>query len=402
VLDWAFAPDPPLLERIARCVSDVCRAAEAVCEAFPNDPALRALFGYGALQTECVLKDPGYRPLIPLGRLDSFLIGGSPRFMEFNTDGTAGWHYVPAITALWRERRGLDLERLPLQDRLLQALLACFRQWDKRGVEKPSIAIVDWAGVGTRHEQRALSERFSSWGFPCVLADPRDLRLQDGRLLGAGGAIDLVYRRLVSEEAFARAGEIGPFLDAYLSEAACFVGGFRTDPAWSKALFVVLSDPSFGGLFPPEIRETLAGCIPWTRQVQSGPSEFEGQSFDLQDLLLRQKDRFLLKPERAYEGRGVVAGEPSSPEQWTRGVVRALRDGGWVAQEYLRPEPELIPGAGEAFLQVGQFVLGGRLEGFLPRVSPSALITPDVKELYCPVATEVLPSSHLGFCGSLR
>jgi hypothetical protein len=388
VLAWPFSPDRATLSSIAEGVSAVARAAEIVCDAFARDERLRAFYGYGALQESCILKDPGYRPLIPLGRLDSFLAGGEPRFMEYNTDGTAGWHYASALTGIWRDREGLPPEARPLPDRLLDTLLRCFRQWDRRGVQRPSIAIVDWRDVGTRPEQEALAARFSARGYPCRVADPRELRLEGGRLAGDAGPVDLVYRRLVSEEAFERAEEIRPFLDAFLSGAACFVGAFRTDPAWSKLLFAVLSDPAWEQLFPADLAAALPRWVPWTRRVRPGEVFFEGERAEMAELLIARKGRFLLKPERAFEGRGVMAGASCPAARWAEAVHGALASGGWIAQEYVRAQASDVPGHGRAFLQVGEFVLEGKLAGFLPRVSPTRVITPRVRERYCPVGVE--------------
>jgi hypothetical protein len=385
----AYCPAPGELALLARACEALGEAAERVCEAFPQDEALRSLFSYGPLQTECVLKDPGYRPLIPLGRLDSFVLPGGPRFLEYNTDGTAGWHYTSALTALWREGEGLPPEAEPLPERLLRTLLFCFRQWDRRGLERPRMAVVDWAEVGTREEQEALAARFSAQGFPCSVEDPRALRLEKGRLAGPRGPVDLVYRRLVSEEAFSRAQEIRPFLDAYLGDAACFVGGFRTDPAWSKILFVVLSDPSWGRLFSEETKSVLRAAVPWTRKLLQGPLAYAGETAEPLQLLLRHRAELLLKPARGYEGRGVVAGAYCNDSEWRAEAERALAEGGYVVQELVRPEPACSAAGLPSYLQIGEFLLLGRLAGLLVRSSPTPLITPQVTELFHPVGVEV-------------
>ena len=377
------------LSALAAASEALAAAAEWLCEAFAGDGELRALFGYGPLQTACVLKDPGYRPLIPLGRADSFVLPEGPRFLEYNTDGTAAWHYTAALAALWRETAGIPPEAEPLPDRLLKALLFCFRQWDRRGVERPTIAVVDWAEVGTREEQEALAARFTALGFPSWVVDPRALRLDGGRLAGPSGPVDLVYRRLVSEEAFARAGEIRSFLDAYLSDAACFVGSFRTDPAWSKTLFAVLSDPSWTRRLPEGLRAALQRCVPWTRKLLDGPLEFKGDEAPALDLLMRHREELILKPARGYEGRGVVAGAFCGEEEWRREVVAALRGGRHVAQEMVRPAPSAAADGSPSYLQVGEYILLGKLAGLLVRSSPTPVITPQVHELFHPVGVEI-------------
>lgn len=384
-----FVVGPHVIAAMAGDAGSLCRAAERATEAFVADPGLRALFGYGPLQTQCILKDPGYRPTIPLGRLDSFLFPDGPRFMEFNTDGTAAWHYSSALTTLWREDAGLAPLADPLPGRLLKTLVACFRQWDRRGVDTPRIAIVDWSEVGTRPEQEALAASFTSRGYPTTLEDPRALRLSEGRLVGSAGPVDLVYRRLVSQEAFARAEEIRPFLDAYLSDAACFVGGFRTDPAWSKVLFVLLSDPAHRRLFPPDVAAALDRCVPETRAVVPGPVRWRGREWAMETLLREERTRLLLKPAQSYEGRGVLSGAQASPAAWEEAADFALARGGFIVQELLTPEPSPAPGRGAVYVQVGLFVLLGRLAGLLARSSPTPIITPEVTERFHPIGVDV-------------
>jgi putative methionine-R-sulfoxide reductase with GAF domain len=385
-----FAPDAESMALVRRRVAIASAAAERVAEAFASDAEVRSLYGYGALQEACVLKDPGYRPLIPLGRWDAFLFPDGPHFMEYNTDGAAGWHYSAALSALWREWANLPPERVPLPRKLLDTLLFCFHQWDRRGVESPRMAIVDWAEVGTRSEQEALASVFTAWGTPAFVEDPRALRAEGGRLRGAHGAYDLVYRRVVSEEVFPRSAEIMPFIDAYLEDAACFVGSFRTDPAWGKALFVLLSDPHFSRLFPQDLRESLNSCIPWSRVLVRGPVVFDGRAHELQDLLLARREEFLLKPLKSYEGRDVLAGPLTPPEVWRGAVLKGLERRDTLVQTMLQPAPFPSEYDGRPlYMQPGEYVLLGRLAGFLARSGATPLITPDNPERYHPVAVEV-------------
>jgi putative methionine-R-sulfoxide reductase with GAF domain len=220
--------------------------------------------------------------------------------------------------------------------------------------------------------------------------DPRALRTEGGRLRGAHGDYDLIYRRVVSEEVFSRAEEIRPFIDAYLEDAACFVGSFRTDPAWGKALFVLLSDPRFSRLFPERLRDGLGDSIPWSRALVRGPVTFEGREHDLQDLLLSRREEFLLKPLKSYEGRGVFAGPLTPPELWREAVLRGMERRDTLVQAMLRPAP--IPAGYDGrtlFMQPGAYVLLGSLAGFLARSGATPLITPDNPERYHPVAPGV-------------
>jgi glutathionylspermidine synthase len=373
---------------LARAVPAVCRAAEAVVAAFSEDKALRALFGYASERERFILKEPGYRPLIPLGRLDAYLYRDSVKFMEYNTDGTAGWHYSGGLSALWRERAGLKPESAPLEKRLLEALLACYGRWSK-GASPNTIAIADWRNVGTRPEQEALRRFFESRGFQASLEDPSNLRHEGGRLIGSRGPIDLLYRRVVSEELFARIGGVKGFVDAYWHGAFCCVGSFRTDPAWSKILFVVLSDPKWRFLFTKADGKVLSEVIPWTRLVCPEMAD-TAKGKELRAQLLLDRGHYLLKPAHSYQGAGVTAGALVSPEAWKSAVNLAFSQGTWVAQEYLEPVPWQPPHDGPRhFLQVGAFTAMGRWAGLMARVCESPVITPDSIDKFLPVGEEV-------------
>lgn len=371
---------------MGKAVAAISSEAERVADAFVRRPQLRALFGYGPLQEEAVRKDPGYGLAVPLGRMDLFLVEGRPRILEFNTDGTAGWHYAAALQSLWEERTGRPPQADPLPLRLLQTLLHCWELWSRGVRERPRAALVDFREVGTRAEQVALAAFFTSRGLETTVEDPRDLRFRNGLLEGSKGPVHLVYRRLVSEEAFARPGDLSALLEAYLRGAVCLVGSFRSDPAWSKTFLALLSDPDlhplWGGPPAPEARE----AVPWTRIVRDGDTLFEGARVDLRRLLLENRRGFLLKPSRSLEGRGVVAGPYTSESLWREAVLRALDSPGrYVVQTFLRPGSLPYPDGLRRVPQPGAFVLEGRLAGFWGRAGRTEVIAPGRREWYLPV-----------------
>lgn len=368
----------------AREVPLLLRAVEQATGAFVCDPSIQRLFGYAPLQLRCILEEPGYLPNIPIGRIDSFWMGDHPCWLELNTDGAAGWHWSQALSDLWRSRAGLPIPQDSLPSRLLATLLRCFRQWDTQGIERPHIALVDWAEVGTSSEQDALVAFFERSGYPARRVDPRALRIRDGALLAGDDEIHLVYRRLVSEEAFARSQESSVILETCLDHRACMVGSFRTDPAWSKTFFVLLSDPTFEGIFSTEVLASLRRTVPWTRLVRPGPTNLDGRGPDLHKLLLSAPGAYLLKPARGFEGRGIVAGPYVSEERWSHTIHSAMASPGtWIAQAFQRPAPLELLGK-KCVVQPGTYVLEGRLAGFLARASQDELIGPERDEWYLP------------------
>jgi len=389
---WALAHEPvpfsltPVQRALlAEAVPALHRAALAVTRAFVEEPSLRPLFGYTPEHEAAVLADPGYEPVIPVGRMDSFLYPDRVKFLEYNTDGTAGWHYSAGMSALWRERRGLLPEAVPLPERLLAGIRACWDGWKGKTTDSPRAALVDWANVGTAPEQESLCAFFNARGLPCTLEDPSEMRFEGGRLVGSRGPVDLVYRRVVSEEVFARSHRAEAFVEAYRAGAFCCVGGFRTDPAWSKILFGIVSDPAHEHLFDAADLPVLRRTVPWTRLVPRGDDARE-----VLEKALAGREQLLLKPARSYQGAGVVAGPLVAPEAWRHAVERASEEGLWVVQEFLEPVEWVHPETGERlYLQVGEFVVTGRWAGLMARVCESAVITPQVVDRFLPVAEEV-------------
>lgn len=382
-----WCPTPAQIERVRLASTAVHRSVVAATQRFVQDPDVRRRFGYGALQERCILADPGYGTPVPLGRLDAYIDDAGLKFLEYNTDGAAGWHWLSAVEELSRQARGLPRAPESLAHRLLGTLLACHRQWDQRGVTTPRMAIVDWKEVATRSEQLGLARTFEASGVPCTLEDPRDLELVGGKLVGSEGPIDLVYRRLVSEEAFARAGEIPAFIDGYLQRAACYAGGFRTDPAWSKTMFALLSDSSFQRQLPESDREWVQRTVPWTVAVYGGVVLCDDlPSWELEKRMRDNPGRYIIKPSRGYAGRGICAGAVATREGWEAAVEQVFAGGNWVVQEYCQP-PLLAGKPRDGFRHIHGmvFMLGGQIAAVGARCSRTPILGNTTPEVWQPV-----------------
>ncbi len=72
--------------------------------------------------------------------------------------------------------------------------------------------------------------------------------------------------------------------------------------------------------------------IPWTRYVRPSRTVFHGSEFDLETLILNEREQFVLKPNDDYGGHGVFLGWESDKQQWQEAVkvcvTKALRGPG--------------------------------------------------------------------------
>lgn len=398
---WDVHAYPLLLsadeERHLRWATDgLLRLIESVIERYREDAEVRAFFAFPRHVEELCRLEPGYRPHVMLGRFDSFWSGRRLRFLELNANGAALWRLaevlsesalaLPGLAALL-ERHGA--QGRPLASRMLDGLLSAWRQ--ARGSAEPRrIAIVDWKGIPTTPEQQQLALGFSGMGVPTAVVSPQELSFDGKELHGPEGPIDIVYRRLTTVDVMERAGEMEPLLAAVRTGGVVTVSSFGSDVAHSKRLFAFLTHERWQRELSPAERALIDAHVPWTRLFVPGKTQHDGRMRDLRELALAERERFVLKPAEGYEGRGVLPGCEAEPGEWEAEVERRF-GGAHVLQEFVQAPLRrlLLPrqrGVEEVsrWLQLGQFVVGGQLAGFLARASEQIVLTADTDESVLP------------------
>ena len=392
------------------------RAFEKVIELYRRDPQVRAYFGFPAHIEELMLLEPHYRPFVQVARFDSYWDGCNVRFLELNTHGTSGIVLAERLGELWGELPQLSevLRRHPmrtprLRRRLLHTLLSCWRQaQDARGVEDAGtprlVAVLDWANLATRTELAHLADFFRAHGLPARVVDPKELMF-DGETLSAGGEpIDVVYRRLTTLDLLERSAQLEPFLAASRAGKVVVVGPFASDLAHSKRLFAFLTEERWRRCFSMDERALIDAHVPWTRLFKPGRTLYQGKVYDLKQLALEQRERFVLKPTEGFEGRGVVLGVEATPQQWSTEVERRY-GGDHILQEYVQaPLRTFVLARGERVDAVplhqhlGEYVFGGRLAGYLARGSQELVLSAASQEraIPCLVLQGDLPEETAG------
>jgi len=345
-------------------------------------------------EQELARVDHGYDAVSAISRLDAFLAGDSLSFIEYNAETPAGGAYTDVLTSVFLRlpvvRRFLDaggytLQTFDTRAGLTDLLLRCYQSWAARtgrAENRPSIGIVDWAGLPTAYEHELYRRHFEGRGLPAVIVDPRDLEYAGGVLRhgDTGAVIDLVYKRVLVHELLARESEAPALLQAYEDGAVCMVNSPRDKLFHKKAIFALLTDAAYQGDFTPEEREAVRRHVPWTRRVADVGTTFEDREVDLLELLRTQRERFVLKPNDDYGGKGVVVGWEGSVGDWDRALEEALR-GDYVAQERVAVARALFPAVIDGRLEFRElsvdmdpFIIDGAADGFLTRVSGATLL----------------------------
>jgi len=375
--------------RIRTAAETIAAAGERVAKAALESRELLEALGVREEEERLVRMDPGYGTASTASRLDAFLLPGALHSAEYNAESPAGPGYTQRLCELFD---GLDvMARFKAEravrfhrtiDGVLQALLASYREWGGTA-SPPLVAIVDFREVPTWTEFEILREAFEAAGVPSIACDPRELSVDGGALAAQGRRIDLVYRRVLVSDIAARPDDCAALVAAYAARAVCVANTFRCKLAHKKAFFAVLTDPRHGALFSREEIATFRTHVPWTRVLEDGAAEKEGRRAGLLDLVRRGRERFVLKPNDEYGGKGVILGWEATERDWDAALDAALRDrrGTWVAQERIPVRREVFPqfdegGAvtmREMLVDLAPYLFRGRVGGYLTRLSATGL-----------------------------
>jgi uncharacterized circularly permuted ATP-grasp superfamily protein len=375
-------------ERVRRAAEMLARIGERVARAALEWPDLLGELGLTADELRLVHIDPGYHVASTASRVDAFLLPGTLQFAEYNAESPGGPGYSHRLADLFEDTsvmRGLretfDVRRHPTIDRLLEALLASYRDWGGRETP-PQIAIVDWREVPTWSEFELLRDAFTTAGVPTVVADPRDLTCEGNRLIAEGRNIDLVFRRVLVSDIVERPTECRTLLDAYERRFVCVANTLRCKLPHKKTFFAVLTDDRFNQLLDDEEREMVKMHVPWTRRVRDGSSTRHGQAIDLLEHARRNREQLVLKPSDEYGGSGVQLGWEVTEGEWENALEAALaeRERSWILQERIAVLREPFPVCGrdgvterDMLVDLAPYLFRGKLSGYLTRLSAGGL-----------------------------
>lgn len=374
-----------LLESRVRRLMGAFRVAH---EAAMTDAALRKQFRLADWEEELVMADPGYRTPSPHGRLDCFSNSeGGLALTEYNAETPAGAGFndllteaFQAIPVMRRFGRKYSTRPLPARPGVATVLLDAWREFSG-GWNRPRIAIVDWSDVPSRVEFDIFKAYFESIGLETEIVDPRVMEYRGGRLYGATGPVDLIYKRVLINELIEREGMEHAVVRAVRDRAVCMLNPFRCKLLHKKASLAVLSDERNARLFSAESKAAIAEHIPWTRVVEERKTEFGGKPIDLVRFISDNRSRLVLKPNDDYGGAGVVLGWTVDETTWAAEVRKALAEP-YIVQDRVEvpsePFPSLVDGAVQfidRMYDTAPFVLHGDVvDGCLNRLSTAALL----------------------------
>jgi len=366
-------------DRVRPVGETIVAIGERVVEAAMADPALLAQAGLNEEETGLAMIDPGYKRASTASRLDSFLLPDSLMFAEYNAESPAGLGYSQTLGEIFetlpvmeRFRAQRPVRTYAIMEGILIALLESYKEWGGRA-KPPQIAIVDWREVPTWTEFEMLKVRFEQLGVPTLIADPRDLDFQRGRLFAQGKRIDLVYRRVLVNDIVARRAECESLIAAYEEHSVCVANTLRCKIPHKKAFFAMLHDERNTRLFTAAEHAIIRKHIPWTQVLTEQAAEAAS----------KRRESLVLKPSDEYGGTGVMLGWEMTTAEWDAALQRAVSDVEkvWIVQERIPVRRELFPQftvedgvtQREVLVDFSPYYFRGKLSGYLARLSATGL-----------------------------
>lgn len=319
-------------------------------------------------------------------RLDAFLTHDSFRFVELNAESPAGVGYLHKLAQVYRELPVFNefIKKHPVRfvsplEHLVDGLLRTYYEEFDGRQEKPSFCIVDFLDIPTIHEFHIVQDYLQRRGHVCHVADPRELEVRDGWVYANGEKIDILYRRLLTNEFLEIRGECQAYEEGYRQQKTCYLNSFRTKLVHKKSLFSFLTDPKYTNVLNQIELQAIRNHIPWTRKLRDTKTMYMGRMVDLLEMVGRNRAHFVIKPNDEYGGKGVVLGFEATDAQWSEAIQTGLKYG-FVVQEVvdIAKEPFLMKTANgwqsvPTVIDLDPYINGPLMGGCLVRTSTSNL-----------------------------
>lgn len=338
-------------EDLASASTALLSAIERVKKLVLTNPALLARMELLPAEKMLATVDPGYPFSSVATRLDAHLNNGSLYFTQFRVGVPAGVATSEALTdlfentAIMREfSQRYRLTKVSGVKHLLNALLQAYRVFGGRE-PKPRIAIVEvLPPFQNRHtdEYLLLAEYFRREGYPTEVLSPDQLEYRGKRLRKGDFVIDIVYRKVTVQEFLMRYDLTHPLVRAYREGTVCVANSFRAELAYKRAIFELLTDERITASFPAAERKAIAQHIPWTRVVAPVRTTYRGETIDLPEFILKNRERLVLRPNDPTGDRHPIYGWQTDEVTWERALQTALREV-YVVQERVDPTVQTFP-----------------------------------------------------------
>jgi hypothetical protein len=399
-------PTPRIINPIQRsyfhyvCLQ-IIDALKKLCTMYISDPRVRKLLPLSEDDEQWVMDAwgkniPRYHTII--SRLDANTEFSALdwrenfQFFEANSVGIGGLHYSSLAEKIILEVVGPRLKRLEpelylepnddMRDLLLDELRLHARSI---GRNQCRIAFLDDPkNISGITEYPRLAEYFKSRGHHAVVADPREIRLQNDELYYRDTVLDVIYRDMDIKQCIELEKteniDLKPIRKAFERNQviSSLAGDFDHKSCWE-----LFTDDLFCHHFTAAQWRIFNRHILWTRLIRETKTTDEtGRMFDLIPYIRKNQPHLVIKPNREYGGLGVTIGPEVSDTEWEAVLNEAaFRPYTYVVQRYapvgstrfpmLQPNGTVAP---EEFYATCGFVVTAKDIGLVGRSSHRSVV----------------------------
>ena len=320
----------------------IMSAINKVVRAYYTDTTLQKLLSPSAFEQALFLNTK--EPIgLNINRLDAFWDGNGFKFIELNADFPDGILLLSKLHAIRKQlfttynmEEKLSYKAMNDPLHLTNTMRATSIMCD--GPQNPHIAVLGPKGRAATHEYEHRVEFFRSQGCNANWIEPHEMMFDDtGALLVENKKVDIIHRA-AEIRYFEDSPNAKPLFQAYQSANVVMVNSFHNRLRGIKGIFAILTDTSFETLFSQEEKDVIARTIPHTDILQPK---------NIDEILKRDKDTYVLKPQNLSEGDGILFGRETTPETW-ESELRARVPDQWIVQELVnitkRPVVNVIDG----------------------------------------------------------
>ncbi|MBI4872408.1 MAG: hypothetical protein HY814_12680 [Candidatus Riflebacteria bacterium] len=375
--------------RISKAAETFDRVIDKVVNGYRDDPYVRSHFLYTDLPKEWIDWDPGYAKPTVLNRHDALFDGKNLKFIEFNTDNPGGRAWLDTLEEIFRAypmyeeliaSYGKPFERSMLKS-VMDSLISCYRD---AGGDKPNprVGLVSYKEYLLGSDIEITRDYLVENGVDAHFIDPRDFEYRDGGLFSGRVRFDIVNLciRFLFFKKFPR--EMKDFLDATRDRVVTPVNPWRAIIGAHKEAMSFISNPVNHHYFSEEEQTCIREHLPWTRRLDETVTiSPDGTDVSMQEFLLHNRERLVLKPGHGAGGQDVKVGRTTDVATWNAYVRDVIGCPWWIVQEAV-PVPEyeipVLKGGKvvleKRFLNINPYVFNGKYAGCLGRVSESNVV----------------------------
>lgn len=386
------------MKHVAETTHTIC---EKVMRHYLDDADYRQIFEYDERLADLIMIPQRYDALLPFARFDIFLNEDdlTSGFCELNADGSSGMNEDRELNislanskTMQEFKKNHTVQTSDLFYPWVDEFIRIYNTFENR-VEHPTFAIVDFMENAVVDEFKVYCTYFARRGYPCIVADVRDLVFEDGVLrTKSGRRVDAIWRRSVTNDILNHWDESQPLIEATRAGAVALIGSFAGHIVHDKQIFDALFHPKTRAFLTQEECDFVDAHVPQTKFLDDAHINL--------DEVRANKDSWIIKPTDQYGAADVYAGQMHTQEEW-EAIVSKFANGAagapFLVQTYLTPyETDVLPivpdmlerDAADIPRQLrpyknlnGLYVFNGTFAGVFSRLGPNAIISNPMGDL---------------------